>query len=148
MEQSVRVQVPPTTPFNRIYMKTEAIKAEIVEKYKQLSQLAHVKPEKENIVPIWGLVYKNNGTSGFVNQIGVIERNRSSIRIVNGNELQLQKKPFYLTWKRTLKNINSMLKNTIENINNSDVVTKRVVNVFCFPKNFVERLAKIGKTLK
>ncbi len=129
-------------------MKTEAIKAEIVENYKLLSQVAHVKPEKGNIVPTWGLVYKHNGTSGFVNQLGIIKRNRSSIRIVNGNELQLQKKPFYLTWKRTLKNINSMLKNTIENINNSDVVTKRVVNVFCFPKNFVERLAKIGMTLK
>jgi hypothetical protein len=129
-------------------MKTEAIKAEIVENYRQLSQLAHVKPEKENIIPTWGLVYKCNGTSGFVNQIGVIERNHSSVRIVNGNELQLQKKPFYLTWKRTLKYINSMLKNTIENINNSEVVTKRVVNVFCFPEKLVERLAKIGKTLK
>lgn len=32
-------------------MKTEAIKAEIVENYRQLSQLAHVKPEKENIIP-------------------------------------------------------------------------------------------------
>ena len=123
-------------------MKTEAIKAEIVENYKQLSQLAHVKQEKENIVPTWGLVCKHNGTSGFVNQIGVIEKNRSSIRILNGNELQLQKKPFYLTWKRTLKNINSMLKSSIENINNSDVVTKRVVNIHCFPKSFLERLPK------
>jgi len=95
-----------------------------------------------------GLVYKKDGVQGFVNQIGVIERNRSSIRIVNGNELQLQKKPFYLTWKRTLANIDAMLKNTIENINNSEVVTKNVVNVLCFPESFVERLAKIGKTLK
>lgn len=126
-------------------MKTEAIKVEIIENYKQLSQLAHVKPEKENIVPTWGLVYKHNGTSGFVNQIGVIERNRASIRIVNENELQLQKKPFYLTWKRTLKNINSMLKKTIENINNSEIVTKRVVNILCFPKDTVERLAKIAR---
>ncbi|MCQ2743719.1 MAG: hypothetical protein MJ230_02845 [bacterium] len=126
-------------------MKTEAIKVEIIENYKQLSQLAHVKPEKENIVPTWGLVYKHNGTSGFVNQIGVIERNRASIRIVNENELQLQKKPFYLTWKRTLKNINSMLKKTIENINNSEIVTKRVTNILCFPKDTVERLAKIAR---
>ena len=127
-------------------MKTEAIKVEIIENYKQLSQLAHVKPEKENIVPTWGLVYKHNGTSGFVvNQIGVIERNRASIRIVNENELQLQKKPFYLTWKRTLKNINSMLKKTTENINNSEIVTKRVVNILCFPKDTVERLAKIAR---
>ena len=115
-------------------MKTEAIKVEIIENYKQLSQLAHVKPEKENIVPTWGLVYKHNGTSGFVNQIGVIERNRASIRIVNENELQLQKKPFYLTWKRTLKNINSMLKKTTENINNSEIVTKRVVIFYVFLK--------------
>ena len=126
-------------------MKTEAIKAEIVENYRQLSQLAHVKPEKENIVPTWGLVYKHNGTSGFINQIGVIERNRSSIRITSGNELQLKKKPFYLTWKRALNNINSMLKNTIENINNSEVVTKRVVNILCFPESFAEKLAKISK---
>lgn len=129
-------------------MNTKAIQAEIVENYKKLSQLAYVKPEKKDIVPTWGLMYKRNGVSGFVNQIGVIERNRSSILIVNGNELQLQKKPFYLTWKRTLKSINSMLKSTIENIGNSEVVTKKVVNILCFPRSFVENLTKIGKTLE
>lgn len=126
-------------------MKTEALQQQIVENYKQLSRLAQVKQTERNIVPTWGLVYKHNGTSGFVNQIGVIERNHSSIRIVNGNELQLQNKPFYLTYKRILKNINTMLKNIIENINNNKIVTKRVVNIFCFPKNFAERLAKITR---
>ena len=129
-------------------MKTDAIRKQILNNYKQLSQLAHVNPEKENIVPIWGLIYKKANVSGFVNQIGVIERNHTAIRIVNEDQLQLQKKPFYLTWKRTLKNINSMLKNTIENINNKEVVTKNIVNVFCFPESFTKKLAEINKNLK
>lgn len=46
-------------------MKTEAIKAEILENYKQLSQLAYVKPEKAGIVSTWGLVL-------FVSAIGFL----------------------------------------------------------------------------
>ena len=125
-------------------MKTEAIKQQILDNYKRLSQLAHVKPEKENLLPAWGLSYRKNGTSGFVNQIGVIERGRSAIRITNEKEIQLQKKPFFMTWKRVLKNMNTMLQSTIENIDNKDVVTKKIVNVLCFSKDAAERLSKLA----
>lgn len=90
-------------------------------------------------------MYKRNGVSGFVNQIGVIERNHSSVRIVNGNELQLQKKPFFMTCKSVLKNINTMLQSIIENIDNKDIVTKKVVNILCFPKEVAKRLSKLAK---
>lgn len=125
-------------------MKTEVIKQQIIDNYNQLSKLANVKPTNKNIIPTWGLSYKNNGTRGFINQLGIMERGRSSIQIVNGNELILKKKPFYLTWKRVLKNMNSLLKNTIENINNSELVTKRVVNIQCFSKEAIERLSKLA----
>ena len=124
-------------------MKTEAIKQQIINNYRQISQLAHVEKTQEHLLPTWGIVYKHNNTRGFINQVGTIERNRSSIQIIDGNEIKLQKKPFYLTWKRTLKNINAMLENTIRNINNSEIVDKRVLNIMTFPKDFIERLSKI-----
>ena len=108
----------------------------------------HVKPEKENVIPSWGLLYRKNGISGFVNQIGVIERGPSAIRITNEKEIQLQKKPFFMTWKMVLRNINTMLQNTIDNIDNidnKDVVTKRIVNILCFSKDVTERLSKLAK---
>ena len=123
-------------------MKTEAIKQQILDNYRQLFQLAHVEPKKENIIPVLGISYKR---SGFVNQIGVIKRGRSAIRITNENGIQLEKKPFYMTWKRVLKNINTMLQNTIENIDNKDIVTKKVVNVLCFPQDMLKRIAKLSK---
>ena len=124
-------------------MKTEAIKQQILSNYKQLSQLAHVEKTQEHLLPTWGIVYKHNNTHGFINQIGTIQRNRSSIQIVDGKEIKLQKKPFYLTWKRTLKKMNSMLENTIQNINNREIVDKRILNIMVFPQEFIERLRKI-----
>ena len=126
-------------------MKTAAIKRQIIENYKQLSKLAYVQSNKENVIHTWGIVYKHNRTSGYVNQMGDIKRNRSSIRIINKDELQLQKKPFYVSWERTLKNINLMLQNTIQNINNREIVTKKVVNIFGFSKETVERLSKLTR---
>ena len=124
-------------------MKTEAIKQQIINNYRQISQLAHVEKTQEHLLPTWGIVYKHNNTRGFINQVGTIERNRSSIQIIDGSEIKLKKKPFYLTWKRTLKNINSMLENTIQNINNREIVDKRILNIIVFPQEFIERLRKI-----
>ena len=47
--------------------------------------------------------------------------------------------------KRTLKNINRMLQNTIANIENKDVVTKRVVDLFCFPQETIKTMTKSAK---
>ena len=121
-------------------MKTEAIKQQILVNYNKLSDLARIQPKEENVIPVWGIVYKGNWTSGFVNQTGKIERNNSSIQILNGNEIQLQKKPFFSTWKRTLTNINKMLQNTIAQINNNDIVTKNVLNIHCVPKTTLNKM--------
>lgn len=125
-------------------MKTEAIKETIVSQFKTISKKAKVTPEKEHIVPTWGLVYKNNGTRGLVTQFGTIERNGAKIDIVDG-EVRQVKKPFFSTWKRTLKNISTMLGKVDENLENEKVVTKNIVNIFCFPKDLAERISKINK---
>ena len=112
-------------------MKTEIIKQQILQNYSLLSQLAHVKPKEENLIPVWGLSYRRNRTSGFVRQIGLIKTGCSSVSIT-GNEIRLAKKPFYMTWNRVLKNINTMLQNIIDNIDNKDIVTKKIVNIVRF----------------
>ena len=122
-------------------MKTEAVKQQIINNYKRLSELAKVQRTDEHYLPTWGILYKNGNTSGFVNQIGMLERNRTSIRISQDNGIELTKKPFYITWKRALNNINQMLEGIIKNIDNKDIVTKRVVNILCFTKEEVERLS-------
>ena len=126
-------------------MKTEAIKQQIIANYKQLSQLAYVKATKKNVIPTWGITYKNGCTFGFVNQSGLIERNNSAIRIVNQEEIQLQRKSFLSTWKRTLKNINKMLQKTISDFNNEKVVKKRVLNIHCFSEEMINKLSKYSK---
>lgn len=129
-------------------MNIKAVELSIKNNYKELYKLAHVKPEQKNIVPVWGLNYKQGSVSGFVDNFGTIERGGVEISIDREGNLNLNKKPFYLTWKMALNKINSMLVKTIENINNENVVTKRVVNVFCFPKDLSERISKISENLK
>lgn len=126
-------------------MKVDFIKQQIVSNYKQLSKLAKVKSTEPNVVSTWGLVYKNKRVSGFVNQLGTIERGSSAIRIIDGKEIQLQKKLTFSTWKKTLVDINNMLQGVMANLDNKDVVTKKVVDVLCFPKNAVEKLSKLAK---
>ena len=120
-------------------MKTDTIKQQILTGYNKITQLAAEKTSQKNVVPIWGITYTKNHTSGFVGQLGLIERGGSSIRIVNGDVVQLHK-PFFSTWKGTLKKINKMLQNTIANLENKDVVTKNVLNIFCFSENAVKKL--------
>ena len=126
-------------------MKTEAIKQQIISNYRQLSQLAQVERTEEKYVPLWGLSYEKRGTSGFVNQIGIIERNNASIRIGQGDVIKLENKPFYMSWNRTLKSINKMLQNMIININDPDTVTKNILNVLCFSDKQVKILSKAAK---
>lgn len=125
-------------------MKIDAIKKSILSRFQTISQKAKVTPEKENIMPTWGLVYKNNGTRGLVTQFGTVERNGSKIDIVEG-EVRQVKKPFYLTWKRTLKNIDNMLGKVEENLENEKVVKKNIVNILCFPKSFAEKIDEINR---
>ena len=120
-------------------MKTDAIKQNIISNYKQLSAMAKVKPDKKSEIPVWGLNYKKQGVSGFVGEFGNIRRNRASIRI-SENNIQLVKKPFFSTWKRTLKKINNMLADVKSNINNKNIVNKKVVTLLCFPKDTLSKL--------
>lgn len=126
-------------------MKTEAIKSEILDSYRQLSKLAQVKQEKEHYLPIWGINYDRDRVSGFVNQVGVIERKRASVRIEEGNEIKLLKKNPFLSWNRVLKNINIMLQDIIKNIDNAEVVKKNIVNLLCFSEEQVEKITKAAK---
>ena len=44
-------------------MRTDAIKQNIINNYKQLSAMAKVKPDKKSEIPVWGLNYKKQGVS-------------------------------------------------------------------------------------
>lgn len=117
-------------------MKTDAVKQSIVSRFQTISKKSKVLPEQEHIMPTWGLVYQKNGTRGLVTQFGTIERNGTKIDIIDGKIRQVEK-PFYMTWKRTLKNIDKMLGNVEKNLDNEKVVKK---NILCFV--FPERLCK------
>ena len=113
-------------------MKVDIIKQSIINRFVSISKKTKVKPEKENIIPTWGLIYKNNRTKGFVNEYGRMQHNGSKIDIIEG-EIRQVKKPFYKTWKQTLKNFDNMLANIEENLDNRDIVEKKTVNLLCFP---------------
>ena len=114
-------------------MKTEAIKQSIVSNFRTLSKKAKVAPTQEHVYPAWGLNYKKTFTDGFVSELGIVQRNGAEINIVKG-EVQQAKQPFYMTWKRTLKKINTMLKNIDKNLDNDKVVTKQILNIVTFPE--------------
>ena len=125
-------------------MKTEAIKESIINNYKILSAKSKVK-SADNIITTWGLNYrKNDKQIGFVNELGLIQRKKAKIEIKD-DEIKVLKKPFFSTWKKTLKNMNEMLETIITNLNNPSVVSKRYVKVLCFPKDFIEKLSKLNK---
>ena len=126
-------------------MKTKIIQQQIISNYNRLSKLANVPSNEKNVVPLWGLTYKKNFVSGCINNAGIIERNNAVIQIVNGNEIKLKKRPLFSTWKRTLKNINRMLKNTIANIANKEVVTKKVIDLYCFPQETIKTMTKFSR---
>ena len=105
-----------------------------------------MKPKKENIIPIWGLIYKNKGTKGFVSEFGTIQCNGSKINIIDGEIIQV-KKSFFKTWKRTLKSFDNMLSNIEENLDNKNIIEKKTVNLLCFSKESAERINAINKNL-
>ena len=121
------------------YMETAAIQP-IISNYKRLSELAHV-PAKKNLHTVWGIEYKDKNVSGFANELGTVETKHSLIQI-NGDELRLDKKPFWLTWEDTLKNMNTLLEKMIKNFNNKNFVTKTFVSIHCFPEKTVDRLTQ------
>ena len=127
-------------------MKVDIIKQSIVNRFEAISKKSKVKPEKENIIQTWGMIYKNKGTKGFVNELGTIQRNRAKIDIVKG-EIRQVKKPFYKTWKQTLRSFDDMLAQIEENLDNKDIIEKRTVNLLCFPKDFADKIDAISKKL-
>ena len=127
-------------------MKVNIIKQSILNHFETISKKSKVKPEKENIIPTWGLIYKNKETKGFVNEFGTIKRNSSKINIVDG-EIKQVKKPFYKTWKQTLRNFDNMLANIEENLDNKNIVEKRTVKFLCFPKDLADRIDAISRNI-
>ena len=122
-------------------MKINIIKQQLISRFESIGQGLN-KPSEKNVIRTWGLTYKQNRVSGFVDQLGEIDRNNSSIKIINGEIIPV-KKPFYMTWKGVLKRINEMLGNTIENMDNPEVVKTRFVNIHCFSEEQVNRLRKL-----
>lgn len=113
-------------------MKTQAIQAELLNNYNKLAKIAK-QPAQKSYIPIWGLQYqgKNKNTHGFISELGEINLKKSQIQISN-NQIKPIKKPFFSTWKGTLKKMNNMIKTVIENYNNPQVVKKNKVNIAIF----------------
>ena len=129
-------------------MKTEAIKQSIVSNYKILAEKSHVKSNQGDIVTTWGLNYNlNNKPFGFVNELGEVETKKAKIQIKN-DEINKINKPFFSTWKRTLKTMNTMLENIISNYDNPEIVRQSYVNILCFKKELLERLTGVSKNIK
>lgn len=123
-------------------MKTDAIKQSIISNYKILSEKSKMQSNQGNIRTVWGLNYTPNGRHiGFVSEFGLIERKGAKIDI-RENKVIPRKRPFYMTWKHALQNINSMLENIITNYDNTEIVRKRYVNIFCFPEKFLNKMSK------
>ena len=120
-------------------MKIEIIKQNIINNYKQLSNMSKVSSHNKSEIPVWGLNYKRNGVSGFIGETGNISRNHSNIK-VSKDSIHLIKKPIFSTWKRALSKINDMLEDTKSNINNKNIVNKKVVTFLCFPKDTLPKL--------
>ena len=123
-------------------MKIESVKQNIIGNYQKLSELSYVSKTKENVVPIWGLIYRKGATNGYVDQLGMVEKGNSEIRI-QGDDIKMVKKPFFITWKQALKGIDKMLKNSLKNFDNEKVVTKNVLNIHFFPENFIQKLSSV-----
>ena len=129
-------------------MKTAPIQQKIILEFNRLKQIPRepfVEPEN---YPTWGLNYRKNATKGFVAETGYITRNSAQIQIDNNGNVNLIKKPFFASWKRTLKNISNMLEDITTNYNDKDIVKKRVVRILCFSKKDSERLAKIASNIR
>ena len=120
-------------------MKTEAIQPQIIKNYNTLSKLANI-PSQNNKKFFWAINYNDNEISGFANQLGIVETNRSQIQI-NGDKLLLKKKSFYSTSGNTLKNINTLLEKMIKYFNNKNFVTKNFLQINCFSENAVNKIA-------
>src|SRR5574344_639884 len=128
-------------------MKLEKIQTEIINNYKVLNTKAQLKSENPNILPAWAITLKNKKSDIFINQTGQYEGKNTIVRI-NSNGLDLLRKPFFSTWKRTLKNINKMILNDTENLDNPKIVQKKQINFMLFPKKTIEKLVEIGKKIK
>lgn len=117
----------------------------IVDNYDKLAKLAKPHKMKANVIPVWSLKYEKNNVTGFIHQDGRIERNGAQIQIL-GYRIKKIKKPFLSTWKRTLKNINEMLENSIKNYQ-TNIVKKKVINIVTFPKEKIDQLQKACEQL-
>ena len=127
-------------------MKVDIIKQSILNRFETISKKSKIKPKKENIIPTWGLIYKNKGTKGFVNEFGTLQHNGSRIDIIEGDIRQV-KKPFYKTWKQTLRNFDNMLANIEENLDNKNIIEKNTVNFLCFPKDLADKIDGINRNM-
>src|SRR5574344_500134 len=127
-------------------MKINELQSGIISKYKIINALAQKPKTNPNIVPIWGINYNDKVRKGFVTQMGRIELGKSHIEIISDNVSTVHK-PFFSTWKRTLKKIDKMLNTIINKFNDNETVKLDHVEVMSFKNDSIENLRKVYKNL-
>lgn len=152
-------------------MKTLSIQNEIIKNYKNLSKISQIPVNKEKgTAYIWSLTNKKNNNTGFITQTGnisldvnkksktgnmlkdfvvglynsVTEYFNTEVQI-NHTQVQKIKKPLFMSWSKAFDRVNDMLKNTMENIDNKNIVEKRQIGLSCFSKTAANRINEINK---
>ena len=64
---------------------------------------------------------------------------------INHTQVQKIKKPLFMSWSKAFDRVNDMLKNTMENIDNKNIVEKRQIGLSCFSKTAANRINEINK---
>jgi len=123
-------------------MKVDVVSKNIISNYNTLSQMSAQVP-KGNIVSTWGLRYKKDNVEAFISDTGTVQYNASEIQIING-KIEKIKKPLFATWKKVFVNIDKMLKDTIANFDDKNIVKKRRIGFVTFTE---EQIAKMSQKL-
>ena len=154
-------------------MNTKNLQNEIVNNYNTLSKKAHIPFNKqENTLYIWGLTNNKGKSDCFISQSGhivlkkakkeqtgnffkdiavdiynyITKKSKSEIKITDGHLIKV-KKPLFNTWDKTLNKVNNILKDTIENYDDTRIVKKNKVGLLCFSKSAAKRLQEINTNL-
>lgn len=154
-------------------MKSQAIQAEIISRYKHIAKATKLPYDKKNNTAyLWRINNCATDKKVFISELGnvAIETKKkkctgnllkdvayniynqlasyfdTEIQIVDEN-IQKLKKPLFKSWNETLNNINFALKHTDENINNNNIVDKKQIGVFCFSEKALKRVQETNKDL-
>ena len=146
-------------------MKVRAIKAEIVKKYQSLDSMAHIKPKDNVTIPLWKLNMGNWGVSETFGDIwckkpqkaDAIDTSWKAVTLEDAkkemkratqikanikNDVKIDIKPFWMSKRHALKEINKALDMFIKNYN-TPAVEKSEAPIVCHTDEFINCL--LGK---